>query len=203
MADPFLISPYFLDYILPFVLVFTLIFAILEKTKLLGDGKKQIDALVAGVVGLILIASPASEIVVLLMPFLAVSAVILLVFMLLYGFIHGKTEGDVLGKWWKIAFSIILVLGLVTVLLMISGCRPGIPVEEEEGFPIGVGEIYVGTDALEMNFLPDNPPNRVYEGQEINFLLELRNRGEPGVRCESTPHLQLAPTLEIQIHAAH
>jgi len=41
----FLISSYFLDYILPFILVFTLIFAILEKTKLLGDEKKQVHPL--------------------------------------------------------------------------------------------------------------------------------------------------------------
>ena len=44
MAEPIFISGYFLDYILPFVLVFTLIFAILTKTKLLGEDKKQINA---------------------------------------------------------------------------------------------------------------------------------------------------------------
>ena len=58
MADPIFISPYFLDYILPFVLVFTLIFAILQKTKILGEGKKQIDAIIGLVVGFILIAVP-------------------------------------------------------------------------------------------------------------------------------------------------
>ena len=120
MVEPIFVTPFFLDYILPFVLVFTLIFAILQKTKLLGDDKKQIDALIAAVVGLVLIASPASVIVVKLMPFLAVSAVILLVFMLLYGFIVGR-EKDVLGKWWKVAFGAILFVALVTVLLMIMG----------------------------------------------------------------------------------
>ena len=117
-----MIYPYFLDFVLPFVLVFTLIFAILQKTKLLGDEKKQIDALMGLVVGLILIAFPGPRgIVVLLMPFLAVSAVILLVFMLLYGFIMGKTEGDILNRGWKITFGAILALALITFLLMISG----------------------------------------------------------------------------------
>jgi hypothetical protein len=37
------------DFILPFVFMFVLVFAILEKTKILGDGKKQLDAIVAGV----------------------------------------------------------------------------------------------------------------------------------------------------------
>jgi len=117
-----LTSPIFIEYILPFVLVFTLVFAILQKTKLLGEGKKQIDALVAFVIGLILIAfSSARDIVVLLMPFLAVSVVILLVFMLLYGFIVGKTTGDVLHKGVKIALGIILGLALITFLLIITG----------------------------------------------------------------------------------
>ena len=121
-AEPFLLSPLFTDLILPFVLVFTLIFAILQKSNLLGEGKKQIDALIGLVVGLILIAFPGPrDIIVLLMPFLAVSAVILLVFMLLYGFIVGTKEGDVLGKPWKIAFGAILTLALVSYLIFITG----------------------------------------------------------------------------------
>ncbi len=120
--DPVLISPFFIDYVLPLILVFTLIFAILEKTKLLGDDKKQINALIGLVVGLILIAFPfARDIVVLLMPFLAVSAVILLVFMLLYGFIVGKKDGDVLDRGWKIAFGAILAIALATFVLIILG----------------------------------------------------------------------------------
>ncbi len=122
MVEPIFISPLFIDYILPFVLVFTLIFAILQKTQLLGDGKKQINAIIGLIIGLILIAFPfARNIIVQLMPFLAVSAVILLVFMLLYGFIMGKKEGDVLHKGVKIALGIILGLALITVLLFISG----------------------------------------------------------------------------------
>jgi len=121
-AEPFLISPYFIDFILPFVLVFTLVFAILQKTQLLGDDKKQVDALIGLVVGLFLIAFPGPRsIVVLLMPFLAVSIVILLVFMLLYGFILGKKDGDILGPAWKITFGAILALALVTFLLVITG----------------------------------------------------------------------------------
>jgi len=122
MVEPILTSPFFLEYILPFVLVFTLIFAILQKTQLLGDGKKQIDAIISLVVGLILISFPFSrDFVVLLMPFLAISAVVLLVFMLLFGFITGKTKGDVLNKGLKIALSIIMGLALLTVILMIGG----------------------------------------------------------------------------------
>lgn len=121
MVSPIFASPFFTSYILPFVLVFTLIFAILQKTQLLGEGRKQINAIIGLIVGLILIAFPfAREVVVKLMPFLAVSAVVLLVFMLLYGFIAGR-EKDVLNKGLKITLGIILGLALITALLIISG----------------------------------------------------------------------------------
>jgi len=121
MVEIIFISPFFLNYILPFVLVFTLIFAILEKTQLLGEGKKQVDALIGLVVGLILIAFPFPRtIVVELMPFLAVAAVILLVFMLLYGFIVGKQEKG-MHISIKVTFVIILAVALLTVFLIIAG----------------------------------------------------------------------------------
>ena len=125
MAEPFFINSFFLSYILPFVLVFTLVFAILQKTQLLGDGKKQNDSLVALVIGLILIAFPfARDIVVKLMPFLAVSIAILLVFMLGYGFIYnGKVE---MHKYLKWTLMIIFGLALATVILWISGAWDGI-----------------------------------------------------------------------------
>lgn len=121
MAEPFIISGFFLDYALPFALIFTLIFAVLQKTKLLGEGKKQIDAIIGLIVGLVLVATPfARNMVVQLMPFLAVFAAILLVFMLLYGFIAGKKDGDILGKWWKYAFIAILAISMIIALLVIS-----------------------------------------------------------------------------------
>ncbi len=122
MAVPLLLSSFFLEIIWPFVLVFTLIFAILQKTQLLGEGKKQIDAMIGLVVAIMLVAfPPARDTIVLLMPFFAVSAVILLVFMLLYGFIAGKKEGDVLNAGWKIALISILALAIVTYLLISTG----------------------------------------------------------------------------------
>jgi len=122
MAGPVFLSPIFMEYILPFTLVFTLVFAILQKTKLLGENTKQINAIIGLVIGLILIAFPfARDVVVLLMPFLAVSAVILLVFMLLYGFIWGKSNGDVLHSGVKIALGIIMGLAVVTMVLFATG----------------------------------------------------------------------------------
>jgi hypothetical protein len=121
MVEPILISPFFTSYVLPFVLVFTLVFALLQKTQILGEGKKQINAILGLIIGLILISfGSARNIVVQLMPFLAVSAVILFVFMLMYGFIMGKKE-DVLHKGTKIVLGIIFALAFITVLLYVSG----------------------------------------------------------------------------------
>lgn len=43
------------DVLLPFLLIFVIIFAILQKTKILGDGKKNLSVVVAIVVGLLVV----------------------------------------------------------------------------------------------------------------------------------------------------
>jgi multisubunit Na+/H+ antiporter MnhB subunit len=49
-------APLLIDFIYPFLLIFFIVFAILEKSKLFGDEKKQLNALVALVIGLIFIS---------------------------------------------------------------------------------------------------------------------------------------------------
>ena len=116
-----LLNPFFQNYVLPFLLVFTLIFAILEKTEVLGKGKKQVSAIISLVVGLILIAFPyARNMIVVLMPFLAVVAVILFVFMILYAFAAGKKE-NVLNKRLKILFGILIGISLAVMVIYASG----------------------------------------------------------------------------------
>ena len=122
MAETMFSSPIFIEIILPFLLVFTLVFAVLDKTKLLGDGKKQINAIISLVVGLILIGFDfARDIVVRLIPFLVAALVILFVFMLLFGFISGKKEGDVLPLGLKIALGIIFGLAVLVAVLWVTG----------------------------------------------------------------------------------
>ena len=121
VAEPIFINTLFTNFILPFILVFVLIFALLDKSKLLGDDKKQINAIISLVIGLILIAFEGPRMVIVkLVPFLAVAAVILFVFMLLWGFVSGKKE-DVLNKGLKITLGIIVGLGVVVAVLWITG----------------------------------------------------------------------------------
>ena len=121
MVELLLIHPVIVNYLLPLILVFTLIFAILEKTQLLGDGKRQINAIIASVVGLILVATPYPRFIIIgLMPFLAVVAVVLLVLMLLLAFVKNTTDGDPLGKL-KGWVGAVIIIALIIVLLLLSG----------------------------------------------------------------------------------
>lgn len=113
-------NPFFTEMLLPFLLVFVVVFAILQKSKILGDGKAQIDAIVALVVGLLLIGVPGPrEIIVGIMPWMAVAIAVILVFLILYGFVAGDLSSA--PKWMKITFGILAGLFTLAVVLYVSG----------------------------------------------------------------------------------
>jgi hypothetical protein len=108
--------PIFVETILPFLLIFTIVFAILQKSKILGEGKKQIDAIVALVIGLLLISfAQATGIIIQLIPFLAVSLVVILVFMILIGSFT-KGGDDLLAKGMK---TFLMILALIAVVIAV------------------------------------------------------------------------------------
>tara|TARA_Y100000310_G_scaffold302882_1_gene340703 strand:- start:4238 stop:4756 length:519 start_codon:yes stop_codon:yes gene_type:complete len=114
-------SPLFIEIILPFILVFAVVFAILQKTNILGDGKRQIDAIVALVIGLIVIAfGQAVDIIIYLMPVLAVSVVVLLVFMILYGMVFKEGEFAI-PKGVKGVIGVLAAIVVVVAILIITG----------------------------------------------------------------------------------
>jgi hypothetical protein len=121
MSEIFIFNEFFSQIVLPFLLVFTVIFAILQKSKILGEDKKQIDAIVGFVIGLLLVAVPsAREIVSGLMPILAIFVVSLLVFFVIYGFAKGGDNVKIEGKY----LSIVVILAVVVVsisLLVLTG----------------------------------------------------------------------------------
>lgn len=114
--------PIFKDIILPFLLVFTLFFAILQKSKLLGDGKSQIDAIVSFVIAGILISfANAVGIITKMTVFMVISIFILFVFMLIYGFAYGDTKGDPLKPGLKMFIGVIAFIAVVVATLIIAG----------------------------------------------------------------------------------
>jgi len=114
------VKVFFTEMLLPFLLVFVVVFAILQKSKILGDGKAQIDAMVALVVGLLLIGVPGPrDIIVGIMPWMAVGIAVILVFLILYGFVAGDLSSA--PKWMKIIFGILAGLFTLVVALYVSG----------------------------------------------------------------------------------
>jgi hypothetical protein len=114
--------PIFSTIILPFLLVFTLIFAILEKSKLLGDSKSQINAIISFVIAGILISfGNAVNIIVKMTVFMAIALMVLFVFMLIYSFAYGNKTGDPLNPKLKTAIAIISFIAVVIAMLVITG----------------------------------------------------------------------------------
>ncbi len=113
-------NPIFTEMILPFLLVFVLIFAILQKSKIFGEGKAQIDALISLAIALILIGVPvARDIIVGVIPWLAVGVSVILVFMILYGFVAGDLKSG--PQWMKILFGILAGLFVIGTVIYVTG----------------------------------------------------------------------------------
>jgi len=119
------------QFILPFLLVFAIVFAILQKTKLLGDDKKQIDAIVALVIGLIFVGVAYPKLVVgNLIQFLAVAIIVIFVGLILWGFATGSSlkekmfDDDKL-KWTKWVFGVVLIIALIIALLWATNANIG------------------------------------------------------------------------------
>lgn len=112
----------FTQAILPFLLVFVLVFAILDKTKLLGEGKRQINAIVSLVIALLFLGfTKAVGIVINLVPIAVVVLVIILVFYLMIGFVFNEAEGFKANKGIRIAGGIIILLIMIIAVLIVSG----------------------------------------------------------------------------------
>ncbi|MBD3247583.1 hypothetical protein GF378_03115 [Candidatus Pacearchaeota archaeon] len=117
MAETILQHWIFTRFALPFLLIFFIVFALLEKTKLLGDGKKQVNALVAFVIGLLAIsvAYPIEAINNLIL-FLTVAIVVAFVGLILWGFVSGG-EAKVENKAIKWIIGVVIAIALIWAAL--------------------------------------------------------------------------------------
>lgn len=114
----------FTQFILPFLLIWTITFALLQKTKVLGEGRQQLDAIVAFVIGLIFVGAVFPKVVVgNLILFLTVSIIIVFVALLLWGFVSGgEIKGDILtNKGVKWVVGIVLFLVIVVAVFWATG----------------------------------------------------------------------------------
>lgn len=68
----------------------------------------------------------------------------------------------------------ITLLTLLAGLLLLTGCGTRSGSNEP---PTSAEFVATGTEGIVMQFLPDQPPQKVYTGGPLNFLIEARNRG--------------------------
>jgi hypothetical protein len=117
MVDTLLSSPFVKDLMLPFLLVFAIVFAVLQKAEIFGKDKKQTDAIIALVIGLLVVAvGTATHVITNLLPILAVGLVVLLAFFLLWGFAFKAGEFNVhKNVQWVIA--ILAALAVIIAVL--------------------------------------------------------------------------------------
>lgn len=112
--------PFFTEMLLPFLLIFVVVFAILQKSKILGDGKAQIDAMVSFVIGLITITfTYQTGVIVSLMGWLGLGVAIILLFLILYGFIAGDLSNA--PKWMKVTFGVLAGVFSIVVVIYVTG----------------------------------------------------------------------------------
>lgn len=98
------------DVFLPFLLVFAIVFAILEKTQILGAGKSNINAIVAVVVGLLLIVQKGIvETINLFLPRVSLIMVIVLMGLLLITMLGGNTFQGLSGATLGIAIVLVII----------------------------------------------------------------------------------------------
>ena len=115
----------------PFLLIFFIVFAVLEKTKLLGEDKKQLNALISFVIGLIFLSvlSEQREMIVgNLILFLTIALVVMFVALLLWGFVSGGDfKDDILSnKTVKWVVGICVMVAVVVALIWATGMDSGV-----------------------------------------------------------------------------
>ncbi len=112
----------FSQFLFPFLLVFFIVFAILERTKIFGEGKKQINALTAFVIGLIFVSAVYPKLVVSnLILFLTVTIVAVFVILLIWGFIWGSEKEFELKGWMKWVLGITAGIAFIWALIWATG----------------------------------------------------------------------------------
>lgn len=111
------------DVILPFLLVFTVVFAILQKSHILGENKKNLDATVAFVIAMLVVA--ATKIVGVIngaLPAIVLLIIVSMSFLLLVGMFvkPGEIFKNLEGAWIKF---LMILLFIAVMLIFLANIR--------------------------------------------------------------------------------
>ncbi len=118
----------FQEFILPFLLIFTLVFAVLDRTKLLGEDKKTLNAIIAFVVGLVFVTAIFPKVVISnLILFLTVAMIVVFVVLLLWAFIFGEIKGGFKPEsWMKYILAYLIGIGIIFMVVWAIGSQTGV-----------------------------------------------------------------------------
>jgi len=126
VAETILQSEILTKFVYPFLLIFFIVFAVLEKTKVLGDDKKQLNALLAFVIGLIFVGAVFPKLIVAnMILFLTVALVIVFVVLLLWGFVYSGEKGFEISKGLRTFLFIVLGIAVVVAVFWAVGVGGG------------------------------------------------------------------------------
>ncbi len=111
----------FVDILLPFLLIFTIIFAVLEKSKVLGDGKRNMNTALALIFALIVVIPHATgnliagyDPVVIInaaLPSISLLVVAIIALLILIGvFFHDRVSLGISAPGWVALFSVIALV---------------------------------------------------------------------------------------------
>lgn len=150
-------SPLLTDFLYPFLLIFFVCFGILEKTSILGKEKKQLNALVSLVIGLVFVGAVFPKIIAAnLVEFLSVGLVIIFVGAVIWGFISGGNFTSGGGTKIHKVFVWILVIGLLFGVIFATGIFGGVVDSLEKVFLFLFDSSWSGgfwTNALLIGFI--------------------------------------------------
>lgn len=124
MVETILQNWIFTQFILPFLLIFFIVFGILEKSKLFGEGRKQLNAFVAFVIGLIFVSAFSwTQVASNLILFLTIALVVMFVGLLLWGFIAGEKglKFEEAPKPLRYLIGIVILIVVIVALLWALG----------------------------------------------------------------------------------
>ncbi len=127
MADEVTIlqNPVLTNFVYPFLLIFFILFAVLEKSKLFGDKKTQINALISFVISFIFVTAVfPKQVVGNLMLFLGIGLVVIFVVLMLWGFIMGEGGLKIFEqapKGLKFAIGIFIIIAVFFAVLWAAG----------------------------------------------------------------------------------
>ncbi len=104
------------DVILPFLLVFTLAFAILEKSKIFGSDKRNINLIVGLILGLLFLQNNYLVYMVQrFLPNVSMMLIVFLMFLLIFAIFGGESTA-----WSGGALTLGFIVSIVTIILALS-----------------------------------------------------------------------------------